>query len=131
MFTLNEYEKYKSHYVSKARLIRIESKRCRWNPETEQFDFDSLTNYALSFNESGRLMHIYHSKGSWDDGKIDKTIFLYNKKNRPVTLLTFNVKSQILNYTLNLHYDSHSRIIQEVMEFENSGSYEKIGRAHV
>jgi hypothetical protein len=124
MFTLNEYEKYRNHYVPNARLIRVEKKRCNWNPNTEQFDFKSYSNYAISFNKSGRLMHVYASKGLWNEGKIDKIIFLYNKKNRPVTLLKFNLKSQILNYTLNLHYDSHNRIIQEIMEFENSGSYE-------
>ena len=124
MFTLNQYEKYKNHYVPKAKLIKVENKSCRWNSKLEQLDIKTDNSYGVCFNETGRLMHVYVSRGSWDEGKIDKTVFLYNKKNRPVTLLTFNVKSQILNYTINLHYDSHNRIIQEIMEFENSGSYE-------
>lgn len=120
MFTLHTYEKYISNYVPKARLIRIESKRCQWNPKTNQLDFKNLTNYAMSFNESGRLMHVYVPKGSWDKGKINKTIYLYNKQNRPSTLLTYNVKSQVLSCTINLYYDSRSRTVQEISNYSES-----------
>ena len=124
MFTLNQYEKYKNHYVPKAKLIKVENKSCRWNSKSEQLDIKTDNSYGVCFNETGRLMHVYVSRGPWDEGKIDKTVFLYNNKNRPVSIIKFNLKSHVLSYTENLYYDSHNRIIQETMEFDNSGCSE-------
>ncbi len=72
MFTYNQYNEYKKHYVPKAKSIYVKKYCCKWNLVTTQFDISGTKHFALMFNSSKRLLDVLSSINSWEVEKIDK-----------------------------------------------------------
>ena len=78
MFTYNQYNEYKKHYVPKAKSIYIKGYSCKWNPITTQFDFSNYKHVLLYFNLSKRLLEVLITRNRWKVGDIKKTIMILN-----------------------------------------------------
>ena len=116
MFTFNEFEKYKKHYVPKAKSIFVKKYSCHWNTVTVQFDFKDHVHYAMFFNSAGRLQDVLIPKSSWENGNIEKTTFLYNRHNKLIYLITTKFRAQIFISSIKIYYDSKNRINYECIE---------------
>ncbi len=119
MFTYNQYNEYKKHYVPKAKSIYVKSYSCKWNQETMQFDFSGIKHFALMFNSSKRLLDVLISNKTWESGNIEKTSFLYNDRNQPVFLITSQYRSNNFVSSLNIEYDSKNRVSYEMINYRN------------
>jgi len=116
MYSYNQYNKYKEHYVPKAKSIFVKKYSCQWNAEIEQFDFKHHIYYGMFFNSSGRLQDVLIPKNSWGNGNIEKTTFLYNSHNKLIYLITTKFRAQIFISSINIDYDSKNRINFEFIE---------------
>lgn len=119
MYSYNQYNKYKEHYVPKAKSIYINGYSCKWNPITMQFDFLNYKHVLLYFNSSKRLLEVLITKNRWKVGEIEKTSFLYNDRNRPVFLVTSKYKSNDFISSINIEYDSKNRVSYEMINYRN------------
>jgi hypothetical protein len=119
MFTYNQYNEYKKHYVPKAKSIYIKKYCCKWNLVTTQFDISGTKHFALMFNSSKRLLDVLSSNKSWESGNIEKTSLLYNDRNQPVFLVTCKYRSNDFISSVNIEYDSKNRISCEMINYRN------------
>jgi hypothetical protein len=119
MYSYNQYNKYKEHYVPKAKSIYIKEYSCKWNPITTQFDFSNYKHVLLYFNLSKRLLEVLITRNRWKVGDIKKTSFLYNHRNQPVLLVTSNYKSNEFVSIVNIYYDLKNRISCESIDYRN------------
>jgi hypothetical protein len=106
----NNHAKFSSEYISNARRITIQRYRCQLNKNSLEPEFIKTgIKRSFYFNKKGLLLEVIIYK----DKSISRTVYTYNKKNKPICVFSFNVVSHQLEEIIFLYYDDKDRVTHE------------------
>ena len=110
MYYYNNYHNYSNEHLYNARKVIIKNYKCELNIETHELEFRTIGwSKMFYFNNKGVLQEVI----KYSKQHIIKEVYTYNKKNKPISIFSFDYISNQLRDIILLTYDDKDRISNE------------------